>query len=92
MHDRGRLCAAICAAPSVFARVGILAERAATCYPGVERQLNGAIHSDSPVVVDGNIITSRSAGTAIAFSLEIVKYLLSDAAARTVAAAIVYAQ
>ena len=47
----------------------------ATCHPGFEEKLTGAITSEDAVVVDGNIITSRGMGTAIDFGLAIVDCL-----------------
>jgi protein deglycase len=90
MFSAGKLCAAICAAPTVFGRADILANRRATCFPGDEGGLGGAVFVADPVVVDGNLITSRGAGTAVPFSLEIITYLAGKEKADTVATAIVY--
>jgi len=70
-HD-GSICAAICAAPSVFSMAGILNGKRATCYPGVEDQFDGARYIDAAVVRDGTILTGRSAGTALPFALELI--------------------
>ena len=63
------------AAPSVLGAAGLLEGRHATCHPGFEEKLTGAITSEDAVVVDGNIITSRGMGTAIDFGLAIVDCL-----------------
>lgn len=78
MNAEGKIIAAICAAPTtVLIPLGILNGKKATCYPGCESDLKGkAIHSKERVVVDGNIITSQGPGTALEFSLEIVKKLI----------------
>jgi len=81
----GALCAAICAAPLVLAKAGLLAGRRATCYPGVEKRLTGAVLSEEAVVKDGNVITGRAVGTAIPFALAIVRELAGAAAAAGVA-------
>ena len=74
-YEAGRYVAAICAAPSVLGAAGLLEGRHATCHPGFEEKLTGAITSEDAVVVDGNIITSRGMGTAIDFGLAIVDCL-----------------
>ncbi len=78
----GKGVAAICAAPSILAELGVLTNRPATANPGFQHVLveNGAILSQVPVVVDGNVITSKGMATAIPFALEIVRHFLGDAA------------
>jgi len=87
---KGILCAAICAAPVVLAKAGILKGKRAACYPGYESQLEGALCSEETVVRDGNIITSRGVGTAIAFALEIIDTLLGGDKALQVAKAVLF--
>ena len=77
-NDRGLLVSAICAAPSVLGRLGLLKGKKATCYPGFEDKLSGAECTDEYVVRDGNIITGRGAGAAIEFGLKIVEYFKGD--------------
>lgn len=69
---KGKLVAAICAAPSILGDAGLLEGKHATCHPGFEPHLKGAITSEEPVVCDDNFITSRGMGTAISFALAIV--------------------
>ena len=64
---------AICAAPLALHRAGVLENRAFTCYPGVETQMNRTDRSNDPVVVDGHIITSQGPGTSIAFALKLIE-------------------
>lgn len=78
------LIGAICAAPSVLGHKGLLVNKNATCYPGFERELTGALVSDAPVVQDGNIITAKGAGVTIEFAAKIVSALLSAETANTV--------
>ena len=66
---------AICAAPSILGHKGILSGKQATCFPGFEQALDGAVLSSEYVVTDGNIITARGAGVSVDFGLEIVKLL-----------------
>jgi 4-methyl-5(b-hydroxyethyl)-thiazole monophosphate biosynthesis len=90
MFLSGKICAAICAAPSVLGKAGILKGKKTTCFPGYEDKLNGGIFVKQPVVIDGTIITSRGAGTAVQFSLEIIRHLTDSRTAEKVASAIVY--
>jgi len=85
-NKQGKLVAAICAAPTVLAAAGVLAGRAATCYPGCEKGLGDARHTDKgPVVQDGNILTSQGPGTSFAFALALVERLADKATAAKVA-------
>lgn len=86
----GKLVAAICAAPSVLGENHILEGKKATCHPGFEDKLLGATWIEQPVVVDGNVITSRGMGTAIAFALEIVRYFKDDEAVDHIRQGLVY--
>ena len=93
IYAEGGLVSAICAAPAkVLAPLGILRDKNATCYPGLENELTmkGASFSDAPVVKDGNIITSRAVGTALQFSLEILAYLQGEEIAEKVKTAVLF--
>lgn len=81
--------AAICAAPTVLAKLGILEGRRATCYPGMENEMCGAVLCNEAVVRDGNRITGRAAGSAQAFGLALVEALCGTEAMNQVANAIV---
>lgn len=80
-NEKGTLLCAICAAPMVFAKAGILDGRKAVIYPGMEAEIKGAIPSSAMVCVDGNLITSLGPATALPFSLEVLK-TLTDAHTR----------
>ena len=79
-HRAGKQIAAICAAPGIFAELGLLKGIPATCNPTRDELLieSGALLSHEPVVVSGNIITSRAMGTAIPFGLAIVAHYLGE--------------
>jgi 4-methyl-5(b-hydroxyethyl)-thiazole monophosphate biosynthesis len=68
--------------------LGCLRGHKATCFPGYEAQLLGAEFCLEPVVCDGNCITSRGAGTAIAFGLALVAALCAPAEAERIRKAI----
>lgn len=74
--ENGKLVAAICCAPSILVKAGVLENRKATIYPGMEREL--PYPREGKVVVDRNIITSPGPGTALEFSLAIVKHVLGN--------------
>lgn len=88
--NKGLLCAAICAAPTVLGKAGILKTKKATCFPGFESKLDCALFSESEVVRDGNVITSRGAGTAIPFGLELINYLCGPETSGKIGSAIIY--
>ena len=75
--ENDKYIAAICAAPSILAHKGLLDNKNATCSPGFETQLPNAIITGDPVCQDGKIITGRSAGASIEFSLKLVEALIS---------------
>ena len=80
-NDQGKGIAAICAAPTVFAGLGILNGKTSTCNPGFWEELraNGAnVIEDSKVVVNGNIITSQAMGTSVDFGLALVGFLCGE--------------
>ena len=82
---KGKLLAAICAAPMVLGGLGLLKDKRATCYPGYEQYLTGAQVTDAPVVVDGNITTGRAAGYTFEFALELLSQLTGKEVADEVA-------
>ncbi len=82
--------AAICAAPTVLAKAGIMDGHTVTSYPGTENAFDGEFYKTEPVVVSGHIITSRGPGTAADFSLELVKILAGEERAASLKEEIVY--
>ena len=75
--DRQLPIGAICAAPSILGRKGLLKEKRATCYTGFEEQLLGAVVTGAPVEADGIFITARGAGVADRFAFALIERLLS---------------
>lgn len=86
----GKYVAAICAAPSILGHLGILKGKRATCYPSFEEHLIGAEITSSAVEVDGNIITSKGAGTAADFAFELARLARGEACAREVRSSMQY--
>ncbi len=67
--------AAICAAPLVLGHLGLLKGKRATCYPGFETELAGADYTASLVETDGNIVTGKGPGAAMAFGYALLELL-----------------
>lgn len=89
-YDKQKYIAAICAAPSVLGKYGMLIGRKATSYPGFEEELIGATYVCDEVAVDDFVITSRGMGTAIAFSLKLIEVLLGQETAKKIGESIIY--
>lgn len=89
-NGKEKYLAAICAAPTVYGEMGLLAGRKAACYPGMEEGLLSADVCYDNVAVDGNFITSRGLGTAIDFSLKLIEILVSKDKADEIAKKVVY--
>lgn len=92
-NAKGEVVAAICAAPAVvLAKHGLLEGKNAVAYPGFEEGItqHGATYVDQPVVVDGNIITSKGPATAMAFALKLVEVLVGEIMAKEVASGLLH--
>ncbi len=81
---------AICAAPSILGHKNLLTGKKACCYEGFEQELFGACISKENVCVDGKIITSRAAGTAIEFALKLVEVMTSVAEKNSIGASLLW--
>ncbi len=74
--------AAICAAPMILGKRGLLEGKRAVCFPGFEGELAGAkVEANEKVVRDGSIITAKGMGVALEFGLELVSLLKGKDAA-----------
>jgi 4-methyl-5(b-hydroxyethyl)-thiazole monophosphate biosynthesis len=87
LEANGRV-AAICAAPLILGRYGLLNGVVATCYPGFENELRGAILVDKDVITFDNITTARGMGVAAEFSLELIRLLCDESTAAKISNAI----
>ncbi len=86
MNSEGEVVAALCAAPRVLAKAGLLEGKTVTAYPGFidGNQFEGLNYTGSAVEQDGNIVTSRGPGTAMDFALTLVGLLTDDHTQNTV--------
>lgn len=100
MERKGKLIAAICAAPAVvLAPSGVLANRRWTCYPGMEENLseycgsavkaaelteNSQHIKNVPFVLDNNVLTGRGPGTAEQFAMKLVELTAGEAVAEKI--------
>ena len=75
----GKKVAAICAAPIVLNRAGLLKDKEFTCYDGVQEQIADGHYRKETVVVDGHLTTSRGPATALAFAYNLVEQLGGNA-------------
>lgn len=88
--NNGKFVAAICAGPTVLADLGITDGKNATCYPGCESGMGGAVMAvNAPCVWDGQLITGTSAGCAIPFGLMLIEALKGQETAQRIAKQIV---
>jgi len=71
-HHKSRLIAAVCAAPLVLEKAGIIDQKRVTCHPLAAAQLVRAVRINDRVVVNENIVTSQGPGTTFAFALAII--------------------
>ena len=89
-RDNDKYIAAICAGPTVLARLGITDGKAVTCYPGCEAQMgNAKVAENAACVRDQKVITGTSAGCAIPFGLMLVAALKGEEAAEAIRTQIV---
>ncbi|HEY8239910.1 MAG TPA: DJ-1 family glyoxalase III [Kiritimatiellia bacterium] len=71
----GKTIAAVCAAPLVLQKAGVIDGMKMTCYPSVAPQITKATRLGDKVVIDGKLITSQGPGTSIAFALAIIEHV-----------------
>ena len=88
--SRGIWLAAICAAPSLLSKWGLLEGKHAVCYPSWTDRIPGAVLTDAPVVVDGKIITARAAGASFDFGLKLAEVLTTPEKSQEVRHGICY--
>ncbi len=88
--EEGRYVAAICAAPTILAELGIVGIGPATCYPGCESEMGKAKMENASTVTVDKLITGRAAGSSLDFGLELIAALKGREAAMEIAKQVVY--
>lgn len=88
--EDGKYVAAICAAPTILAKLGITNGKKATVYPGMEKKMHRAqMVEHAKAVVDGKLITATAAGAAFEFAKALISALKDEQTADNVAKGIV---
>lgn len=82
--------AAICAAPSLVAALGLLEGKKATCHPDFEGHMPGAALTGESVVTDVNITTGQGLGASFDFAFELVRILVGSETVEQIRKAICY--
>lgn len=75
-YSNGKFVCAICAAPSILGKKGLLTGKEAICFPGFEEYLYGATLSEKSVCADGKIITAKACGVALKFGKVIAEQFI----------------
>ena len=88
--DNNKLVCAICAAPSILGKMGLLAGKEATCYPGFEDTFTGGKYIKQSVVKSGNFITSDGMGSAYKFGFAITEAIAGAEVAKKIKEQIQY--
>lgn len=89
-YNDGKFVCAICAGPTVLAGLGLLDGKRATCYPGCEPDMAGAVCTGVSVERDGRLITGRAPGSSADFGLALLAALRGEKAAEEVGKGLVY--
>lgn len=89
-YEKGGKLAAICAAPLVYGRMGLLEGRKATCYPGFDDNLKGATYTGALVQEDGQFITGKGPAAIFAFGLALLKRIAGAEKAEAVKNGMLY--
>ena len=82
--------AAICAAPSLLAELGLLKGKEATCHPDFSSKMKDAVLREESVVVSGSITTGQGLGAAFPFAFELVRQLAGEEKAQQIKTSICY--
>ena len=86
----GKYLAAICAAPSILAELGVLDGKQATCHPDYESKMQGAIVTGESVSIDDKVITGQGLGAGFPFAFELVRVMAGESEVERIKTAICY--
>lgn len=89
-HEQGKFVTAICAAPTILAKLGITDGKHATVYPGMESRMGSAIMEDVNAVRDGKVLTGRAPGAALDFGYLLLETLKGTEVMEKVRSGMVY--
>ena len=89
-YEKDKFVTAICAAPTILARLGITDGKKATVYPGMEDQMGSAIMQFADTAADGKVFTGRAAGAALDFGYLLLEQLKGAETAERVRTGMVY--
>lgn len=89
-YENEKYVAAICAAPTILAKLGVTDGKRATVYPGMEDQMGSAVMQDANAVRDGKVLTGRAPGAAMDFGLLLLQTLKDAETAARVQSGMVY--
>ena len=81
--DNGIYVAAICAAPSILGKMGLLEGRRYACYPGFEKEVIGGIRTGKKVEHDDIFLTGEGMGASFQFGFRLVELLFGSETARS---------
>lgn len=88
--QKKKLIAAICAAPMILGNLGLLDGKRATCYPGFESHLKGANYTAAHIEEEGQLITGRGPGAAMAFAFAIARRFVPETEVKTLEKAMIF--
>lgn len=88
--EKNAYIAAICAAPMLLGKRGLLRGKEAICFPGFEQYLDGATVSDKKIVLDGKILTGAGMGVSHDFGLKIVEIFKGKETAEKLCSSVLY--
>ncbi|MDO5520525.1 MAG: DJ-1/PfpI family protein [bacterium] len=89
-NQEGKMVVAICAAPTLLHKLGILDGKNATCYRDLASELTNTNYIDANVVVDGNVITSQGFGTSVDLGLALIEHFRGRDEAKRIQNAVMY--